>query len=69
MKNWKPPTARLTVVFEKTDTTGSRVIRLRLFADGSVYLDGAEEIIFEGGENLLKAAVDYLEQKGYKNKS
>jgi len=69
MKDWKPPTASLTVEFEKTDTTGSRVIRLRQFADGGVYLDGAEEVIFEEGENLLKAAVDYLEQKGYRKKT
>jgi hypothetical protein len=67
MKN-KNPTARLTVVFEKKDTTESRVIRLRLFADGSVYLDGAEEIIFDGGGNVLKAAADYLEQKGYRKR-
>jgi hypothetical protein len=42
MENRKP-TVRLTVAFEKADTTGSRVIQLMLFADGSVYLDGAEE--------------------------
>lgn len=68
MKNRKP-TPRLTVAFEKIDATGSEVIQLTLFADGSVYLDGAEELIFETGENSLKAAVDYLEQKGYREKT
>jgi len=68
MKNREPPTARLTIAFEKTDTSGSHVVQLRLFADGSVYLDGAEEVIFELGENMLKAATDYLEQKGYRVK-
>ncbi len=68
MKNDKP-TVRLAIAFEKTDTTGSRVIQLTLFADGSVYLDGAEELIFEGDENSLEAAVDYLEQKGYRKKT
>jgi hypothetical protein len=67
MKNPKP-SVRLAIAFEKTDTTGARAIQLTQFADGSVYLDGAEELIFEGGENSLKDAVDYLEQKGYKKK-
>ena len=65
MKKCKP-TVRLEVAFEKTDTTGPQGIQLTQFEDGSVYLDGAEELIFETGENPLKAAINYLEQKGYK---
>jgi len=65
MNNWKP-TVRVPVAFEKTDATGQLVIQLTLLPDGSVYLDGAEELIFDRGGNSLKAAVDYLEQKGYK---
>jgi len=48
MKNSKP-IACLKAAFEKTDATGSRVTNLTQFADGSVYLEGAEEVIFEGG--------------------
>lgn len=65
MKN-KKPIPQLKVAFEKTDATGSHVIHLTQFADGSVYLDGAEELIFDEGENSLKAAFDYLNQKGYR---
>lgn len=68
MKKTKP-IARHTVTFEKIDGTGSHVIRLSEFSDGSVYLDGAEELIFDGGENSLKDAFDYLEQRGYKKKT
>jgi len=49
-KNWQPK-VRLTVAFEKTDPTGFRVIQLTQFTDDSLYLDGAEELIFDQGEN------------------
>jgi hypothetical protein len=68
MKNSKP-IARLKAAFEKTDAAGSRVIHLTQFEDGNVYLEGAEEVIFEGGENSLKSAFDYLERKGYRKKT
>lgn len=45
MDNWKP-TVDVLVAFEKTETKGSCEINLTLLLDGSVYLDGADELIF-----------------------
>ena len=65
MNDWKPM-VRVPVAFKKISAVGSRTIRLTLLSDGSIYLDGAEELIFDQGESPLKSAIEYLQKKGYK---
>ena len=67
MENRKP-NIRERVVFEKTGATGSSEILLTLYGDDSVYLQGALEVIFEGGKAPLESALKYLQEKGYKKK-
>jgi hypothetical protein len=61
MENWKP-TVDVPVTFEKADATGTSEIRFTLFSDGSVYLTGAEEVMFE--ENSLGSALRWLKEHG-----
>jgi hypothetical protein len=67
MEDWKPTTALSQVIFEKMDATGSSKIRLNLYDDGCVYLQGALEVIFEG-KTPLESALKFLQEKGYKKK-
>ena len=68
MKDWKPLIG-VPVTFERRDHLGSREIRLTLLPDNSVYLDGDEELVFDQGRDPLKAAMDYLQEKGYKKRA
>jgi hypothetical protein len=64
MEERKPATPRLQIVFEKTDAMGSSRILLSRYDDGSVYLEGALEVIFEA-ETPLESPLEFLRKRGY----
>ena len=52
--------------FEKQEGDRHKRARLTRFHNGGAYVEGAEEVIFEGREDSWRNAINYLEQRGYR---
>ena len=52
--------------FERMEGDRGERVLLERYRDGSVSLQGAEEVIFEGRPNAWQSALRYLEQRGYR---
>jgi len=64
MSDWEP-TVGVPVVFRRSGSSGTQEIVFTRFLDGSAYIEGAEEIIFEQSDKVWKEALQYLKQNGY----
>jgi hypothetical protein len=65
----REPAVGEQVVFEMNDSGGAREIVFIRCPDGSAYIQGEEEIIFEGEDTAWREALKYLRLKGYMRKT
>ena len=54
------------VLFQLTIGTETHRVTFRRLSDGSAYINGHIEMIFEGDSNAWKSALRYLDGKGYR---
>lgn len=64
MDNWEPAIDE-PIVFERRDRSEIHTITYERFQDGSAYICGADEVIFEQKSTAWRDALEYLEQGGY----
>lgn len=52
-------------IFRKDLPSGPLILRLKIFDDGSAYVHGEKEVIFEGSDNPTESALAYIRMAGY----